>query len=457
MPRIAIAAVLLLAACEPAPPTASRSEALSGVTTPQAFGAACDGERDDRAEIQAALSSGVAEVDITGTCLAGRAGSAAWCLSLPAGVTLRGPGALLQAGALPIASVRLLEADGAGAHIIDLTLDGNYAAQTSADEHRAGLFATAGITIEDTTFQNFSGDGLSLAGGAGYVLRSVTAIGNHRDGISCVRTVDNVLVESSHFVGNSAQQVDLEPVQCSHFSLRDSVLDGAGVSNDYVLAVARGDHFRGIGNVLNGPIDVVASHDVVLLDNTGTNATPNASLLYWGTDTVLVDNQLAATAARGVLLVSGITGAGGQPSATLLGNTLTANGAAGLVYATGSAEVTLGTGATTGNQLVCTAGSSTAVVGRATLPTYPFGRLELRGNTVSGCTRALSVSGIGGTATVSEVIGGSNWFGTAATNLDDGGQGALQSYLGDFAVSRWPTSAVLTPAGPAGTLMTRGP
>lgn len=429
--------------------------ALSGTTTPQAFGAVCDGVHDDRAAIQAALNSGAAEVVITGTCLAGRAGSAAWCLSLPAGVTLRGPGTLLQAGALPPNSVRLIEADGVGASIVDITLDGNYANQTSADEHRAGLFATAGITIDSVTFQNFSGDGLSLAGGSGYKIRNILATGNHRDGISCVRTVDQVLVDASTFVANSKQQVDLEPTQCSHFTLRDSLMDSLGVSNDYAMAVAKGDHFRAIHNVINGPINVVHSHDVVLLDNTGTNQAPSASLIYEDSDAVLIDNQLSATAARGVLLVTGISGAGLQPSATLIGNTFTASGTAGLIYATGAAEVTLGSGAATGNQLMCTAGASSAVVARATLPAYPFGRLEMRGNAVTGCTKALSVSGIGTPAVVNQVIASGNALGSATVTLDDGGAGALLEYLGDMIVSRWPVGAVFTSAPPAGTLMTR--
>jgi hypothetical protein len=432
----------------------SYAAALSGATTPQAYGALCDGVTNDRAAIQAALNSGAAEVDVTGTCLAGRAGSAAWCLSLPASVTLRGPGTLLQAGGLPVASVRLLEADGPGASIVGITLDGNFANQTTADEHRAGLFATAGITIDDVVFQNFSGDGLSLAGGSGYVLRNVRAVNNHRDGISCVRVVDNVLVEASTFVGNSAQQVDLEPAMCSHVMLRDSVLDGAGVSSDYVLAIAKGDHFRAIANVINGPVDVVHSHDVVFLDNVFANATMSSNILvYQDSDAVVIDNQLTATAAHSVIQVTGIAFPGAQPSATLLSNTITGPGAAALVYAQGAAEVTLGTGAATGNTFSCTASPSTAFVPRASLPANPFSRAELRGNTVAGCSRAVMASGIGGGAAIGQIIAGGNALGAALVSLDDGGTGALQSYLGDLTVSRWPVGAVFTPAGPAGTLM----
>jgi hypothetical protein len=62
-------------------------------------------------------------------------------------------------------------------------------------------------------------------------------------------------------------------------------------------------------------------------------------------------------------------------------------------------------------------------------------------------------SGIGGGAAIGQIIAGGNALGAALVSLDDGGTGALQSYLGDLTVSRWPVGAVFTPAGPAGTLM----
>jgi len=427
----------------------------------------CDGTTDTRAAVQAAINAGGLVQLLPGGVCAIAAPSAGAVADLvlplcPVGETCTldcAGSTLLQAPGQP-PSARLIDVSGAGWTIRNCVLDGNAAAQPLCAltkngvtsqvpcEHRAGVFGRAPVTIEFVTSHNSSGDGFSLYTGTGYVLDHVTAIGNLRDGFSCVGNAGGIAITNSTFTGNTAQQVDLEPATCNDVTLRDSLLDGAGASSDYVLAIAHGDRFVADHNVINGPIDIVHSHGVVLERNIGTNTTTSSNVLvYEDSDARLTDNTFTATVARSVVQVTGISVAGAQPSATLIGNTLTSNGTAALVYAQGAGTITL-----TGNTLNCTT-AGLAVMARSSLPTFSFQRVEMRDNAIAGCARAIAVSGIGGTATVGQLIMSGNSAGTA-TSIADDGTGALQFALVDAPILRWPVGAVLT-ATTAGTMMTR--
>lgn len=262
------------------------------------FGATGDGATDDRAAIQAALDAGVAgDVFVPdGNYLVG-VGGGFWCLNIPAGTTLRGESqagaVLVQAPGLP-GSVRLLQCQAPSITISTLTLDGDKPGQT-ADEHRAGVFATAapGLTIRDVTAQNFTGDGFYIYNHSdNATVERCTAISNDRNGITFGGGTSAAIVTGSRFAGNKAQQFDSEPGaggMVNGIEIAGCVMDGAGASNDYALTISgssstvRSSNWKVHDNVINGSINVVWADDVEIRDNQGINPTTKPAVTLWRT------------------------------------------------------------------------------------------------------------------------------------------------------------------------------
>lgn len=435
----------------------------------------CDGVTNDRASIQAMLNLGGTVQLPPGECLiaAPNAGSTADLVLpvCPAGAHYELVGAgeagtvLRQAPGQP-PSARTLHVAGSCWTIRDLTLDGaaqdqplcalvkNGITSQVACEHRAGVFAAAAVTIQHVTARDFSGDGFSLYTGSGSIVDHVTAVANLRDGLSCIGTAGAARITNSLFAGNAAEQVDLEPASCPDVELRDNVLDGQGV-NDFALAIAHGDRFLAVDNVINGPVDIVHSHSVRLEHNAITNQTlSSAVIVYLDSDAELRSNTIVSPVSRIVVEITGLAAAMAQPSVRLAGNTLTGTGQTAIVYAQGANSVETSSAGAGTNTLTCTGPSGLGVGLRATLAApYTFARAELRGDMISGCTRGLELNG-NYTAQLAELYAGDDDWGGGTVKLDDGNGPLRFAVVSGMTVSRWPAGAVLTAAWPL-TVMTR--
>lgn len=276
---------------------AAATVALSGSVNVRDFKAVGDGVTDDRAAIQAALSSGAAEVVIPrGTYLVGK-GAGAWCLNVPAGVSVRGDdrdGAVLIQAPSIATSTRLLQVAAAGVTIHDLTLDGNRGKQT-ADEHRAGVFATGApsLTLRNVVARNFTGDGFYIyLGSNNPTVDHVTATGNARNGITFGGATTGGTVTASSFVGNGAQQFDSEPGSGSTvdgLTITGNTMDGLAASTDYVLTVSgstgssRSQGWTIEGNTINGATNIVWADNIAVRNNVGVNPTLKPALTVYRT------------------------------------------------------------------------------------------------------------------------------------------------------------------------------
>jgi hypothetical protein len=321
----------VISACgvEPAVDVETSVAELDRSVNVREFGAVGDGVTDDRAAIQAALDSGASEVVVpVGTYVVGR-GAGYWCLSISAGVTLRGEtrdGAVLQQAPGIAGSVRLLQVAAAGVAIRDLTLDGNRARQT-ADEHRAGVFATGApdLAIRGVTARGFTGDGFYLyLGSNNAVIDDVLATDNDRNGITFGGGTSGGTVTASRFIANAVQQFDSEPGNgntVDGLTVRGNTIDAMGRSNDYALTIsgsssaARSRGWTVEGNVINGGIFVVSADAIAVRGNVGVNPTTKASAtVYRGSDGVTIKgNRFTMTQTQvsslGVVTVTG-TGTG---------------------------------------------------------------------------------------------------------------------------------------------------
>jgi hypothetical protein len=307
--------------------------ALAGTVSVRDYGAIGDGVTNDRAAIQNALDSGAAEVVVPVGTYAVSRGAGYWCVSVPAGVTLRGEnrdGAVLQQVPGIAGSVRLLQVAAANVTIRDLTLDGNRTQQT-ADEHRAGVFATGarGLTIRGVTSRGFTGDGFYVHQGShNATLDDVAAIDNGRNGITFGGGTTGGTVTASRLIGNAAQQLDSEPGPGSTVdgvTIRGNTIDGAGRSNDYAVTVSgssatsRSHGWTVESNTIHGGVFVVWADDVAIRGNTGVNPTTKASAtVYRAADGVTIEgNRWTMTQAQvsslGVITVTG-TGTGNAPA-----------------------------------------------------------------------------------------------------------------------------------------------
>jgi hypothetical protein len=446
-----------------------------------AYGARGDGS-DDRAAIQAALNANAGGTVIVpaGRWTVGRAGSAYYCLSIPAGTTLVGEGTLVMAGGTA-PSVRLLELDAPGVTVQDLTLDGNQAAQDPGvppNRQRHGIFARARFTARRVRATGFTGDGIyAYPGSDGSVLDAVICEGNGRNGATWQSSGGSVT--GSTFRGNRAQQFDTEPGNPGHVDdMRVSgntfdTTDGAGnlVSNDYALTVCGSAGGASSGwtvedNTIVGGVYVVWAQDVTLRRNTALNPTSKPSVTVYRADSRVTigcaadapqpcsdGNDLTSSVAATAIAITG-TGTGQAPGeVTVRGNRITAAGATGIL-ASGALSVVIAD-----NVITSSRGTGGAAIGvRATDPATPFATVTLLRNQAAGWQRGVNAGGvIGSPAQLGLLVARDNRLG-APMWLDDG-SGALQraELAGNTPtdVARWPDGAEL--AMSCETTMTRSP
>lgn len=406
MNRILVASAMF-AGCVPAPVTGQHTAALAASANVRDYGAVGDGVTDDRAAIQATLTAAAPGVIVyvpNGVYLVGKGGGA-WCLTVQAGVTLRGESrdgaVLLQAPGIA-GSVRLLEVDSPSVTITTLTLDGDRALQT-ADEHRAGAFVTAAdVTVRDVTARAFSGDGLYFYGGSDrFVVDNVLSIGHGRNGMTVGGVSAGGRVINSQFFDSHAQQFDSEPgavAVISDLTISGSTFDGRGSSTDYAVTVsggastARAHDWLIRDNVINGGLHTVWADRIVIRHNIGTNQTgrPHVSLYRTGFDNVIEDNDLTTTGTGDMVNLTA-TGEGGPMRSMVRRNRL--HGGIMGVHAEGGVSVEV-----TDNDIagpgVLSGGSGVYL--RATDPTRPFAYAVVRRNRVSNFGRiGMAIDGNG--------------------------------------------------------------
>ncbi len=481
LPLLLLASVALCAS--------ARSASAACVVTD--YGATGNGVTDDRVAVQSAINacsaSGDREVYFpAGTYSLSRAGSAYYCLNVPSGMRLRGAGqaatVLAQAAGLA-GSVRLLYVSGDDDRIEDLTLDGNKANQ-SADEHRAGIFATATnrLLVQHVTARNFTGDGFYLYTGANQsTFFDVLATGNTRDGLVFGASVDGAQVVSSRFIGNGAQQIDSEPGAGStvrNISITGSTLDGAGVSNDYVLtcsgtgSASRGSGWNVVGNTLNGGVFVVWTDHVVIASNVGVNPTTKACFTAYraSSDVTIEGNtcQMTQTTVNSLagVLISG-TGAGNMPDRIIVAhNNIKMDYPQSFgVRAEGARSVEIVGNVLRGGGRA----SATFYAGihvRATIEAEDFRSAVLQGNIISNFgARGIGISGNGAARLLALDVSGNTFDDDQATpsmltgiSLDDGTGAAKEitmignQCLGGVAtpVASYPAQAVVLIGGTRG-------
>jgi hypothetical protein len=252
------------------------------------FGAVGDGAADDRAAIQAALDSGDSDVLVPpGDYLVGK-GSGAWCLLVPAGVTLHSwpstlPAVLRQAPAIG-ANVRLLQIAAPNVAIKDITLDGDRAMQTP-DEHRSGVFATGApnLTLQRVVAKNFTGDGFYIhIGSNDPLIDECIAYDNTRNGITFGGGTTGGYVTGGDYTGNGAQQIDSEGGAVADLTIKGVTLN-VGAGNDFALTIsgasqiARSHSWLVEDCDIAGGINVVWADDITIRNCHGVNPTTKAS------------------------------------------------------------------------------------------------------------------------------------------------------------------------------------
>lgn len=406
-----------------------------------------DGVTDDRAALQAAIdkaASGTGEVALpAGRFVISRAGNQPYGLKLPHGVRLHGAGrdktVLQQAPGTP-GSVRLLFLTGEAIVIEDLTLDGDKREQT-ADKQRHGMFAqdTDHLVVRRVTAQNFTGDGFYLYAGANHsTFSDVIATSNDRNGITLGGAMDGTLLEHSKFIGNKGQQVDSEPGGknvVANTKIVDCDLDGAGVSNEYVLtcsgtaANTPGHGWTVTGNRINGGIFVVWAEHVAISDNVGVNPTTQSSVTVYrsSADVTITGNKFKQTA-PGTVAISIIGTAASGPQRVVVSNNqieTTSENSAGL-QATGAQTVEISDNVLRGAGRA--ARGAAGIVLRATNPAVDFESAVVKGNRISNFgARGITIMGNGAARLLSVEITGNTFEDSSAVpamtegiSLDDG-------------------------------------
>lgn len=399
---------------------------------------------DDRAYLQGLLNATSAG-DVcqlpSGPWYVGRAGSAYYGLTVPAGVTVRGAGAGTTILQMPgtAASVRLFQLDGAGAVLDGLTLDGDATNQT-ADEHRAGAFvAAANCTIRDVTARNFTGDGLYLyTGSDGALVDGCTATGNVRNGITLAGGT-GLTIRGGSYANNLAQQVDSEPGSPLHVddvTIADVLIDAGGLGA-YALTVSgsgsayRSRGWRVTGCTILGSVHVVWADDVLIASNTITNGSDKAGVdVYRSCDGVTIARNAIACSRTDVANQSGVQilgiGTGQAPgNVTIADNAISVAGAQTFgVRAQGCLSVGLYGNAITGSGLTSTLAAGVYL--RATNTAVPFALAQLVNNTITGFgNRGVSIAGNGAAQLtmfrgVGNVIGDASSVQSVGMVLDDG-------------------------------------
>ncbi len=385
------------------------------------YGAAGDGSADDSAALRLAIAAasaaggGIVHLP-NGTYIVSRDGSSAYCLAVPANVSLRGAsrgGCILKQAAGIAASIRLLYFNGADSGVSDLTLDGNKSSQ-SVNEQRHGIFADGctRLRVERVTSQNFTGDGFYLYTSANDSLfLDCRATTNDRNGLTLAGAgQDGVTILGGQYEANAAQQIDSEPAgPTTNVSIVGAFID-PGVSNDYVLtcsgvsATVRSRGWTIAGCTINGPIAATWCDEVVLTGNRGVNASTDKPSLYVYRRCIGViaqGNHFNTTAnAGGDKMAVYITGTddvtGDQPQRVIIqGNTIKAGYTSSPIgVIVHSAEDVLIVGNTIIGSGAVTGG--TGIFIRHALPTWPMRSARVIGNHVKNFgARAVAFAGSG--------------------------------------------------------------
>lgn len=441
----AVLAAALLIAC--------RATAAPSSPPDKPRGARGDGVTDDRVALQAAIdraASGSGDVRLpAGTFVISSAGTQPYGLKIPRGTRLHGAGrdktVLRQAPGTP-ASVSLLSVTGNDIVIEDLTLDGDKREQT-ADEHRHGLFAsgTDRLVVRRVTARSFTGDGFYLYQDTNHsTFSDVIATANDRNGITLGGAMDGTLLEHSKFIGNKGQQVDSEPGGTNvvaNTKVADCDLDGAGVSNEYVLtcsgtaAKTPGHGWSVTGNRINGGIFVVWAEHVVISDNVGVNPTPKSAVTVYrsSADVTITGNKLKQTAAGSVGISVIGTAASGPQRVVISNNQIETTGdkSAGL-QAAGAQSVVITDNVLRGAGRA--ARGNAGILLRATNPAVDFESAVIKGNRISNFgARGITVMGNGSARLLSVDITDNTFEDDSAVpsmtegiSLDDGTGAARQ-------------------------------
>ena len=233
-----------------------------------------------------------------------------YCLRIPAGTTLRGEsrdGCILRAAAGLPDSVQLLSVSAPDIRIERLTLDGNAANQTvSLHQQRHGVFAKQAprCSIVDVTARNFTGDGFYFYDGSDDPLVSnCLSTDNQRNGLTMGGGTTGGVFRNSQFVGNGAEQFDLEggkPINGG--TITNCLFDTLGKSNDFVLTLTghawdiRSSGWTVTGCTVNGAVAIVWATDIVFANNTGVNASNMPSVYVYRTcERILIHRNVLHT------------------------------------------------------------------------------------------------------------------------------------------------------------------
>jgi hypothetical protein len=273
-------------------------------------GAVGDGTTDDRAAFQAALDAGAGhEVYVpAGTYVLGHAIGYFWCLTIPAGTTLRGESrdttTLVAAAGLPD-SVQLLEVNAPNVTIRSLTLDGNMTDQTpSPNQQRHGVRCKGApnCSVIDVRATAFTGDGLYFYDGSDDPrVEWCLCDGNQRNGLTLGGRTTGGVFYRSQFLGNGAQQFDSEGGEpINGVTISGCTFDGAGASDDYVLTVTGHDAAKQsvgwtvVENLILGCVLFVDAADCLLARNVVDNHSSKPAVrIYRACDRIRVeDNEI---------------------------------------------------------------------------------------------------------------------------------------------------------------------
>lgn len=417
---------------------------------------------DDRAELQALIDATPPGGTLTlpnGVFYVNRAGSAYYCLLVPANITIRGSGSttIVQMAGIG-ASVRLFQMNYSGSVLERLILDGNAPNQTP-DEHRAGVFIAApGNIVRDVISRNFTGDGIYVyMNSDGALLENITAVSNRRNGVTLGGMINGITIRGGLYADNYAQQVDSEPGApwtVNEVSIVDTVIDVGSSSNDFALTVSgtgalyRSHDWRVSGNTIRGAINVVWGDDILIGANTITNPTTKPSIRVYRTSSrvTIARNTIEMTRTTlpdgtellypSPVYVSG-TGVGQSPDDILIAHNVisaTARSAMG-IRADGCLSVAIVDNVITGANSPYNLAAGIYL--RATIAEQPYQLATIVNNVVTNFgQRGLSVSG-NGTAKLNKLIAVGNTFGSAdlvqktGMVLDDGTHALVKSVLAD--------------------------
>ncbi|TXH41015.1 MAG: hypothetical protein E6Q97_38425 [Desulfurellales bacterium] len=313
-------------------------------------GATGDGVTNDGAAIRTTIStvSGGGGGDVVlsqGTYIVDRDGGTNQCLSVPDNVRLLaadGSAVTIKAISGLADNIDVVRMTGANCELDGIVIDGNKDGNSTNEQRHGIVFeACTNAVVRAVRIVNCTGD-------AAYVYQNVDGVtfdncimtGCERNGLSVAPTTGtyakNISLTQCRISGNAAQQVDIEPGAAAGtvdgVMLSGCVLDGAGVSNDYVVAIS-GQLTGGESNTrnvsisnctLNGGVNITWAEQVALSGNVGSNPTNKSCVyVYRGCRNVVVNGNSLYQSQDSVSHIPIVTvnGAGSDaPSAIVITN-----------------------------------------------------------------------------------------------------------------------------------------